>query len=158
MQKEDLVGRIRDVVSGIFDENKIELVDLTYRKEGNVRVLRILADAEGGITVDECARLNEVVGEALDREYVISDKYVLEVSSPGLDRQLRTKRDFVRVKGKKVIVYTYAPVDGRKEFNGFLEAVDDGGITVSEEDRGPAQIPFDKISKATLDCKSLMKP
>jgi len=156
MQKEELIERIRDTVSGIFNENKIELVDLTYRREGSVRVLRILADAEEGITADECTKMNEVVGEVLDREGFINDNYILEISSPGLDRHLKTKTDFLRVKGKKVQVYTYTPIDEKKEFIGSLEEVDDSGITLLAQDRYITQIPFDKISKATLDYKNLI--
>lgn len=151
MQKEELLTSIRDRVSNIFNENGIELVGMTYRREGGIRVLRILADTETGITVDECAKMNEIIGEALDREDFINEKYVLEISSPGLDRPLKTKKDFARVKGKRIRVYTFAPVDEKKEFVGAMEAVDESSITVSSDSAKFTKIPIDKISKATLD-------
>lgn len=151
MQKEELLTRIRDKVSNVFDENKVELVDLTYRKEGGVKVLRILVDTESGITVEECAKMNEVVGEALDREDFMDENYILEVSSPGLDRPLKTKNDFARIKGKRIRVHTFVPIDEKKEFVGILETVDDEGIAVFVKDTKSVDIPLDKISKATLD-------
>lgn len=156
MQKDELLTRIRDIVSNIFDEHKIELVDMTYRREGGVKVLRILADKDNGITVDECAKMNEIVGETLNREDFINENYVLEISSPGLDRPLKTKKDFARVKGKRIRVYTFAPIDEKKEFVGALETVDEDNITVSSDNAKFTKIPIDKISKATLDLKNLI--
>ena len=156
MQNEHLLNRIRDIVSNIFRDNKIELVDIIYRKEGGARVLRILADTEVGITVDECAKMNEVVGETLDREDFIDENYILEISSPGLDRPLKTKGDFLRIKGKRIHVHTFAPLDDKKEFVGALETVDDSSIAVFDDNAKLTKIPFDEISKATLDLKSLI--
>ena len=151
MQKEELVTRIRDTVSNIFNENRIELVDLTYKRQGGVKVLRILADTESGITVDECAKMNEVIGEALDREDFINENYIMEISSPGLDMPLKTKNDFVRMKGKRIRVHTFAPIDEKREFVGALETVDDSNITVFCDKAKLTKIPLDKISKAKLD-------
>jgi len=156
MQNERLIDKIRDVVSNIFGDNKIELVDITYGRKGGVNVLRILADTETGITVDECARMNEIIGETLDRKDLLNENYTLEVSSPGLDRPLKKKADFSIVKGERICVYTYAPVNGKKEFIGVLETVDDAGITVFDDRVKLAVIPFDKISKATLDYRRLL--
>lgn len=156
MQDEDLLNKIQDMVSNIFRDNKIELVDITYRREGGVKVLRILADTKTGITADECARMNELIEEALDKEDFIDESYVLEISSPGLDRHLKTKQDFIRIKGKKICVYTYLPIDKKKKFIGNLEAVDDSSITVSDDSTKLTKITFDKISKATLDYKDLI--
>ncbi|MBL7071136.1 MAG: ribosome maturation factor RimP [Candidatus Omnitrophica bacterium] len=156
MRREDVISMIRDKITGIFDENNVDIVDIIYRQEGSVKVLRILADTEEGITIGECARMNEIVSEALDNEDLINEKYILEIASPGMDRHLSTKKDFLKLKGKKVQVYTYAPVNDRKEFNGPLEAVDDEGITVLAEGGRAEHIPFSQISKATLDYKNLV--
>jgi len=150
MQDEYLLNKIQEIASNIFRDNKIELVAITFRREGGVRVLRILADKENGITVDECAMMNKIVGEALDREDFINENYVLEISSPGLDRPLKTKGDFFRIKGKRIHLFTFVPIAGKKEFIGEVDSVDDTGITV-HKDAELTKIPFDKISKATLD-------
>ena len=151
MQKDILLDKIKDIVSNIFRDKRIELVDVTYKGKGSTKVLRILADTEKGITVDECAKMNEIVGEALDREDFIDENYILEISSPGLDRPLKTKRDFLRIKSKRIRVYTFAPIDEKKEFIGTLQTVADSSITVFDNDTKLIKIPFDKISKATLD-------
>lgn len=156
MQNEQLLERIRDTVIGIFDEHKIELVDLICRREGKVKVLRILADTEAGITVDECAKMNEIISAVLDKEDFIDENYILEISSPGLDRPLKTKQDYLRMKGKRIRVYTFAPIDAKKEFIGALETVDENDIVISNSDARLTKIPLNKISKATLDYKSLI--
>lgn len=156
MQEELLLQKVRDIVSNIFIDNKIELVDITYMREGGRRVLRILADTESGITVDECTRINEVIGEALDREDIMDANYILEVSSPGLDRPLKTRKDFLRIEGERIHVHTFAPIDGKKEFAGTLESVDEDGIVVGDDSAKLTKIPFVKISKATLDYKNIL--
>jgi len=156
MRDEHLLNKIRDIISGIFRENKIELIDITYKRETGRKVLKILADTESGITMDECAKMNEIIGEVLNRENFIDENYILEISSPGLDRPLRTKQDYLRIKGKRIRVYTFALIDGRKEFVGSLKTVDDNNITISSDDARLTNIPLDKISKATLDYKSLI--
>ena len=156
MQKDVLLDRIKNIVSNILSDNGIELADITYKREGHTRVLRILADKEGGITIDECARMNEIISEALDKEDFIEENYLLEISSPGLDRPLKTKKDFLRVKGKKIRIHTYESIDDKREFVGVLEAVEDDNITVSDENAKLTKVPLDKISKATFDYKSLL--
>ncbi len=156
MQNDILLDRIKDIVANILRDNGIELVDITYKKRQSIRALRILADKESGITADECARMNEIIGEVLDKEDFIGEKYILEVSSPGLDRPLKTKKDFLRIKGKKIRIHTYELIDGRREFVGILQAVEDDGISVIGEDVKLAKVPYSKISKATFDYKSLV--
>ena len=156
MQNDALLDRIRETVSNILRDNAIELVNITYKKEGHVRVLRILADKDVGITIDECARMNGVIGEILDKEDFIGENYILEVSSPGLDRPLKTKNDFLKIKGKRIRVHTYEPIEGKKEFVGVLEAVDDDNIAISDKNAKLTKMPLNKISKATFDYKSLI--
>jgi ribosome maturation factor RimP len=129
---------------------------MTYRKEGSRKVLRILADKGGSITLEECARMNEIIGGALDSADFMEDNYILEVSSPGLDRPLKTRADFERIKGKRIRAHTYEPVDGKRELAGVLQAVEDDSIIVSDEGGKQIKIQLDKISKATFDYKSLI--
>ena len=156
MQEDIAFDRIKDLVSEILRDNKIELVDITYKREGSSKVLRVLADKESGITVEECARMNTVISEALDKDNIIDEKYLLEVSSPGLDRHLKTINDFLRIKGKKIRAHTYEPIDGKKEFLGVLETAEDDSISMRDENAKLIKIPLNKISKATFDYKSLI--
>ncbi len=156
MQNDTLLNRIRETVSNILRDNAIELVGITYKKKGHVRVLRILADKDAGITIDECAKMNGVIAEVLDKEDFIDENYILEVSSPGLDRPLKTKNDFLKIKGKRIRVHIYEPIEGKKEFVGVLVAVDDDNIAISDKNAKLTKMPLNKISKATFDYKSLI--
>ena len=123
----------------------MELVDIIYRREQNGMVLRFLADKPEGIALDECACLNSEIDKLLESADIIPDKYILEVSSPGLDRPLKTRRDFERVLGKKIYLHTYEPVNNKRDYKGEVTSVDDEKVTVNE-----TRIPLDKISKARL--------
>jgi ribosome maturation factor RimP len=151
MQKNDTIEKVRRIVHNILQDNGIELIDITCRRESGGNVLRVSADTENGITVGECARMNGLISEALDALNLIEDRYILEISSPGLDRPLKTKADFVRYKGKKVRVHTYAPIEGKKEFIGILQEVDDEKISMLEAGGVEVSIDLDKMSSARLD-------
>ena len=124
----------------------VELVDVEYVKEHDW-YLRVFIDKAGGIEIDDCQALSERLEKVLDEKDIIRDSYILEVSSPGLDRQLRKPRDFVREQGKKVDVTLYAPVDGTKEFTGVLEGYDEDAKTVTIDGRA---WPLEKISVIRL--------
>ena len=124
----------------------VELVDVEYVKEHDW-YLRVFIDKEGGIDIDDCQTLSEKLEQQLDATSLIADSYILEVSSPGLDRVLRKPRDFVREQGKKVDGALYAPLDGKKQLTGVLEAYDDAAKTVTVS--GMA-LPLAKVSQIRL--------
>ena len=124
----------------------VELVDVEYVKEHDW-YLRVFIDKEGGIDIDDCQTLSEKLEQQLDATSLIADSYILEVSSPGLDRVLRKPRDFVREQGKKVDAALYAPLDGKKQLTGVLEAYDDAAKTVTVS--GMA-LPLAKVSQIRL--------
>lgn len=142
-QTEQLVEKI---VSDLLKEKKdIELVDVEYVKEQHW-YLRVFIDKEGGIEIDDCQQLSEQLEEKLDVTNPIKERYILEVSSPGLDRILKKDRDFEREMGKAIDVTTYAPIDGKKLFVGQLTGFDKESITIDDDNR----IPFDKIAVIRL--------
>jgi ribosome maturation factor RimP len=116
--KEDQQAQIRRQVEEISEPlvvaEGMELVDLEYRREGPRWVLRLFIDKQGGVTVDDCARISREVGDLLDVKDIIPQAYVLEVSSPGLNRRIRKKEDFSRFVGQKVKLRLVSPKDGRK--------------------------------------------
>jgi len=126
----DITNRAKSLMSGYLEENRIELVDMIYRREGSGMVLRLLADTPEGITMDQCERLNNYLGRMLETENVIEGHYVIEVSSPGLDRPIRTDRDYERSLGKKLDVTTYEPVDGTKTHEGTLIGMNKDSIVL----------------------------
>jgi len=144
-----MVERARELIVNLLEAKKVDLVQLTYRREGGRMVLRLLVDKEGGITLDECSSLNEEIGRILDEENLINERYILEVSSPGLDRPLKTKRDFERVMGQRIRVHTYEPVGETRDHKGEVDSVDEENVTVSG-----IKIPLAKISKARLEIKT----
>lgn len=143
-----LINHLRDIVEGIVKEQGFELVELSYRYEGSKLVLVIFADRSGGgITIDECARLNNQISLLLDKKDLIRQSYVLEVSSPGIDRPLKTKADFKRCIKRKVIVYTSEPVMNKIQWEGFIMDADEDLLYLDAEGES-LPIPLGKINKA----------
>jgi len=133
------------VMELLRDRPELELVDVEYVKEGEW-YLRVFIDKEGGIDLDDCQELSERLGKVLDDRNLIAERYMLEVSSPGLDRVLRKERDFTREMGKQVDVSFYAPMDGKKQMTGILSGYDGASLTL----QGKESIPMEKISLVRL--------
>ena len=125
----------------------IELVDVEYVKEGADWYLRVYIDKAGGIDIEDCQALSERLEVELDRTDCVPDSYILEVSSPGIDRVLRKERDFVREQGKQVDVTLYAPLDGEKAFTATRTGYDAATKTLQLDAR---QIPLAKIAQMRL--------
>ena len=145
----EIIEKVKALLEPIASERGYFVVDIIYRREGGQFALRIALDKEGGITVDECARLNNELGEFLDKDSTVTERYLLEVSSPGLDRKLKTDRDFMWAVGKSVAVSTYAPIDGKNMFRGVLVGLGDGTIVV-DENGVSTEIPREKVASAKL--------
>ncbi|MCI5943581.1 MAG: ribosome maturation factor RimP [Eubacterium sp.] len=130
MKKTEIVERTEKLVMPIIEENHFELVDVEYVKEGANWYLRIYADKEGGINIDDCVFISRALEEKLDEEDFIKDAYILEVSSPGLGRPLKKDKDFRRNLGKDVEGKFYKAQNGRREFEGTLKAFDEENVTI----------------------------
>ena len=147
MAKKDYESRTEALIQPMIDEHHFELVDVEWVKEGANWYLRVFIDKEGGITVDDCELISRAFEEILDREDYISENYIFEVSSPGLDRPLKKEKDFARSIGKLVEIRTYRPIEKQKEFCGELTAYDNNSVTIDEE--GTPHI-FDKKDIALI--------
>ncbi|MGI5873032.1 MAG: ribosome maturation factor RimP [Bacillota bacterium] len=117
---EAMEQRIRLLVEPIVREKGLELVDVEYIKEGTHWYLRLYIDKDGGVDMDDCSEVSYVVSEMLDRENPIPQAYMLEVSSPGLERPLKKEEDFIRFQGSLVTVHTTTLFRGYKKFTGNL--------------------------------------
>ncbi len=116
-----VIETIEKLVQPIVDDLALELVDTEFVKEGNDWFLRVYVDTpEGDIDIDQCALVSERLSEELDRVDPIKQNYFLEVSSPGAERPLKKEQDFKNALGQYVFIKTYAPIDGMKEFEGYL--------------------------------------
>ena len=147
-RKENIEQQVEKIVLELLEgQSEIEMVDVEYVKERDW-YLRVFIDKEGGIEIDDCQALSEKLEERLDAEDFITDSYILEVSSHGIDRVLRKPRDFQREQGKKVDVSLYAPLEGskEKELTGVLTGSDEASITLD----GELQLPLEKVAQIRL--------
>jgi ribosome maturation factor RimP len=148
MMDPQLLERIKNVVVREAERKGICLVELNNSFQGRTLLLRIIVDkCAGSVTVDECADLNRKVGMALEEEDIIQDSYILEVSSPGLDRPLKTKEDFSRCLGRKVKFFLIQPINGKIEMDGVIAEVSEDGVKAGT-DAGDYKILFSQIQKA----------
>ena len=132
-RREEYVQRAETLLAPIVEANGYELVDMEYVKEAGEWYLRAYIDKPGGFTLDDCELVSREFSEKLDEDDFIDGSYILEVSSPGLDRPLKKEKDFERSMGKLVEIRTYRPVDKQKEFCGTLTAYDSNSVTIEEE-------------------------
>ena len=130
MKRTEIVAKTEELVTPIIEENHFELVDVEYVREGANWYLRIYADKEGGINIDDCVLISRALEEKLDAEDFISDAYILEVSSPGLGRPLKKEKDFKRSIGKAVECKLYKAIDKQKEFEGVLKDFTEDTVTI----------------------------
>lgn len=150
MGKGSVTESIEELVTPIVTENRLELVDVEYKKEGKNWFLRIFIDKEGGITVEDCTQVSRQIEDLIEVEEVVPSSYILEVSSPGLDRPLKKEEDFLRYKGKQAHVTTYTPIHQQKNFKGTIRDFQED-ILILEIDHQPVEIPMSQIAKARLE-------
>lgn len=140
-----IVQTVREIACPAVESLGLELIDVEYLKEGSKWILRLYIDKKGGVGLDDCEAVSRKVEPLLDEQDPIRDPYVFEVSSPGLERPLKTERDFERYQGEAVEVSLYAPRNGSKQFTGLLIGKKDGVVTI-ECDGTPAVFPEKEIS------------
>lgn len=141
--REEYEQRTEKLLEPMMEEHHFELVDVEYVKEAGTWYLRAYIDKEGGITIDDCELISRALSELLDKEDFIPDSYILEVSSPGLGRQLKKDKDFKRSIGEEVEVKLYKPLQveqngkmiKQKEFCGILTAYTEETVTIEEDEK-----------------------
>ncbi len=148
---EQALDRVREIAGRILEFAGMEMVHLEMKREGGGWFLRLYIDKEGGVTLDDCARISRQLSAQLDVEDPIPQRYTLEVSSPGLDRPLFTDRDYARFAGRRVRLSTLAPVDGSRNFAGRLVGLVDGAVRLVLEGDRPIDIPRSNVAKARLE-------
>ena len=132
------------IVSELLAGSDIELVAVEYVREKDW-YLRVFIDKDGGVELDDCQDVSTRLEEILDEKDLIKGSYILEVSSPGLDRELKRDKDYQREMGKSIDVSLFAPLDGFKVVTGELKAYD--GISLTVDDK---VIPMDKVAQVRL--------
>jgi ribosome maturation factor RimP len=148
MDRQKVVSELRDLIGDFLKQKGLDLVDLIYRYEARDLVLRILVDKpQGGISLDECAYLNQELSRLLDRKNILQERYILEVSSPGVDRPLTKRSDFLRCLNKKVRFFLNEPIKGKIELEGEIIKVENDSVCVKIQGED-LEIPLSKINKA----------
>ena len=145
--KKSIAETVEELVKPTVEANDCVLWDVEYVKEGSRQILRITIDRKDGVDIDHCEAVHRAIDPILDEADPIPVAYYLEVSSPGVERELRLPRHYAEFIGSKVDVKLFSAVDGKKQFTGILDAFDEeaGTVTVSG-----TSFPKDKVSKVNL--------
>ena len=130
MAKLNTVQKVEEIINPFADELGLSIWDVTYKKEGTNWYLRVFIDKEGGISIDDCVNLTHAVSKPLDEEDPIPQNYTLEISSPGVERELVREEHFAANIGNPVFLRTIRPIDGVRDFKGILKSYEDKKITV----------------------------
>ena len=128
------VKTVWEIVEPFAQELGLKIWDVRFLKEGSSWYLRIFIDKDGGVSIDDCVDLTHAINKPLDEADPIEQAYFLEVSSPGVERDLVRDEHFTAYIGEKIKVKMIRPVEGKREFSGILADYSDGNITISLED------------------------
>jgi ribosome maturation factor RimP len=149
MRKNPIYQLVIDLIEPTLKGSDIELVDVEYKKTGKTWSLRVFIDKNQGVTVNDCQRLSREIEDLIAIHELIADRYVLEVSSPGLDRPLKKETDFIRNKGKQVLVKTYLPINNSKTNTGTIKDFSNDTLFL-ENKKKTFEISLSNIAQAKL--------
>ena len=142
--------RIKDIATKAAKENGVEFVHLEIAGHKRNQVVRVFADKEGGITIDDCSKVSRSIEAVMDADDFMPGSYVLEVSSPGLDRELYSLADFKKFAGEAAKVKLKEEVDGPKALHGRIVSVDGNNIVFEDRSAGEVSFSYDSVKKANL--------
>lgn len=151
------MSKIADEVAGIAgpitEVQGLKLIDVEYIKEGSDWKLRVFVEnPDGKLEIEDCEKVSKILSKELDRQDPIDKSYILEVSSPGLERPLKNVKDYRDNIGKFITITTYAPINNSKEFTGQLIKFknNEANLKIDGKNKGVIKIPFSKIAHAHL--------
>ena len=146
-------SELRQLASRVVGEVGYELVDLAFRRSGRSSVLWLDIDraGEAGVGIEDCQRVSRAMSDALDEQDLIPSSYHLEVSSPGVDRPIRTADDIRRNTGRRVRVLAEDPDQGRRSYRGRLIGAEKGFLLLETDGEEPLRVPLDRVVKAQQD-------
>ena len=149
MKKIPIYQLVIDLIEPTLQGSEIKLVDVEYKKIGKDWTLRVLIDKNQGVTVFDCQKLSREIEDLIEIHELIKDHYILEVSSPGLDRPLKKESDFIRNKGKQIQVSTYSPINNSKINTGTIRDFSNSTLFL-ENKKDTLEIPLITIIQAKL--------
>ena len=145
------VKAVWEIVEPFASELGLRIWDVRFLKEGASWYLRIFIDKDGGVSIDDCVDLTHLINKPLDEADPIEQAYFLEVSSPGVERDLVRDEHFAAFIGEKIKVKMIRPVEGKREFSGILDSYDDGNITIRLADESGFTFTKKEASWVKLD-------
>jgi ribosome maturation factor RimP len=151
VERDATIATLRRAVEPLLVAEGMDLVDLQWSRRGQRWVLALFIEREGGVTLDDCARISRHVGGRIEVDNLIEQAYTLEVSSPGLDRPLRTLADFERFHAHLARIVTTIPIHGRSTIVGRLKGVEGECVLVEAKRLGTVPIPVTQIKHARLE-------
>ena len=151
MQRETLSQNVNETIEPLLDSQGIELVELQLQQHKGRWLVRIFVDSDVGISLEDCRRLNFEIGQLIDAEDVIPASYVLEVSSPGLDRPLRNMRDFRRQQQRVVKVFLHVPHLDKAQYTGRVAGVTESHLLLQTDSDTPVTIPLQSIDHGVVE-------
>ena len=148
---ENIVGRIAEIAGPVIEEESAELWGIELLSEARQWVLRVLVETEEGVTLDDCTKIHRQLGDLLDVHDVVPGRYTLEVSSPGINRQLFCREHYERSLGLPVRLETRTTTNKNSIVTGCIANVESIGIEISDGDRGRVVVGWENIARAQLD-------
>ncbi|MFZ3072514.1 MAG: ribosome maturation factor RimP [Thermodesulfobacteriota bacterium] len=146
-----LEEKVKEISEPLIRDFGMELVDAAYLHESGRWVLRIFIDKPGGVTLDDCSSISRELGTLLDVENIMPRAYVLEVSSPGIDRPLIKEKDFVNATGKKINLKTKQPIEGRRNFKVVVVGVTNDKVVLKDSEGRVLEIELSNVDKARCE-------
>lgn len=150
MEQASIGQRIEKIAAAAAEKNGVEFVHSEMAGTKRNMTVRVYIDKPEGVTIEDCSAVSHAIEEVLDADDFIPSAYVLEVSSPGLERGLYSVEDFKKFAGKKAKIKTAQPINGQANYNGRIAGVEDEEIVFEDRTSGTVRIPFDSVDKANL--------
>ncbi|MDR3112656.1 MAG: ribosome maturation factor RimP [Elusimicrobiota bacterium] len=145
------VREIENLFSPFAEKEKVEVVDVCYTKENGDWILKIFIDKENGVNMDDCERLSKIFSKILDENDILDNSYILEVSSPGLNRILKKESHFKKFVRSNARIQTFNPINNQKNFLGEILEVLNGSIKLNDVTNGQVEIRINNIKKANVE-------
>jgi ribosome maturation factor RimP len=145
-----IVERVRSIAENAAGPLSVELVHVEIMGSKRDSVVRVYIDKEGGVTLDDCALFSGVIEKEIEAQDLIPWAYVLEVSSPGIERGLYSIGDFEKFKGELIRLKSRSELDGQRNFSGTIEGVENDVIVIEDRTKGTVRIPYSEVEKANL--------
>lgn len=149
--KGNTVSKVTQIVAPFAEELGLDIWDVRFVKEGTDWYLRIFIDKEGGVSIDDCVDLTHAITKPLDEADPISQSYLLEVSSPGVERELITDAHFEKFVGSNVMMRLIRPIDRVRDFSGKMISYENGMITIELADKENLTVNKKETSYVKLD-------